>query len=196
MAIKFKMFREKLEEEVAKVLVVENDAPGTDMTTGNTQGLGGGGGAVQIPGHNRQDLGDGTIAPFMIEDESVRKAVNSFITSHLSERAYLNPREALVHLRTKLNIVGLTFNMEPGAIMTTVPEDGVAVEEGTVEEYDLLGYGGTMGMDLNGQFVKDDGLSGRTGSPMVLRVTYTEGINRLHSLDAEIVPKDEVSEEE
>ena len=104
MAIKFKMFREKLEEEVAKVLVVENDAPGTDMTTGNTQGLGGGGSAIQIPGENKADLGDGSMAPFMIEDENVRRAVNSFISTHLSERAYLNPQEALAHLRTKLNI--------------------------------------------------------------------------------------------
>jgi len=189
MAIKFKMFRHKLEEEVAKVLVVENDAPGTDLTTGNTQGLGGGGGAVQIPGENKPNLGDGGMAPFDIADENVVKAINSFIVSHLSERAYLNPKEALVHLRTKLNIVGLTFDMEPGAVNTTVPEDGVAVEEGTVEDYDLLGYGGAIGMNMDGQFVKDDGVTPRTGTPMVLRVIYKEGINRLHSLDAKIVPK-------
>ncbi len=176
--IKFKELRVKLQE-------ADTDAGGLGG------GGGGGGGAIQIPGQNQPTLDDGTHlkAIYNIGDEQTRAAINSFIASEMNEKAYLNPKQALVHLRTKLNIVGLNFDLEPSAIETTIPEDGIAVEEGTVEEYDLTGFGGMQGMNMDGQFVKDDGIASRAGTPMVLRVEYTEGQNRLHHLNAEIVAK-------
>ena len=161
-----------------------------DTDAGGHSGSGGGGGAIQVPGENKPFLDDGSMkAIYNIADGETRQAINAFIASEMNEKAYINPRQALVHLRTKLNIVGLNFNLEPSAIASTVPQDGIAVEEGTVEEYDLLGFGGMQGMNMDGQFVKDDGITARAGTPMVLRVEYKEGINRLHHLNAEIVPK-------
>jgi hypothetical protein len=176
--IKFKELRTKL--------VAEGN---TDFGGEGGKGGGGGGGTFMVPGLNKPQIDREVKAIYSIQDEETRRAINALLASEMNEKAYINPKQALVHIRTKLNIVGLNFDLSPSAIETTIPEDGVAVEEGTVEEYDLTGFGGMQGMNMDGQFVKDDGIAYRAGTPMVLRVEYKEGINRLHHLNAEIVPK-------
>ena len=177
--IKFKELRNKLVAEG------HTDFGGE----GGKGGGGGGGGTPMVPGLNKPQIDREVKAIYSIQDEETRRAINALLASEMNEKSYINPKQALVHLRTKLNIVGLNFDLSPSAIETTIPADGVAVEEGTVEEYDLTGFGGMQGMNQDGQFVKDDGIAYRAGTPMVLRVEYKEGTNRLHRLDAQIVPK-------
>tara|TARA_Y100000004_G_scaffold60803_1_gene68029 strand:+ start:1316 stop:1873 length:558 start_codon:yes stop_codon:yes gene_type:complete len=176
--IKFKELRTKLAEEA------------TDGIEGG-KGGGGGGGNMMQPGLNRPQIDREVKAIYSIENEETRRAINALLASEMNERAYVDPKSALVAIRTKLNIVGLNFDFKPSAIETTIPTEGDSdgMQEGTVEEYDLMGFGGMQGMNMDGQFVKDDGIAYRAGTPMVLRVEYTEGINRLCHLNAEIVPK-------
>jgi len=173
--IKFKELRTKMVSEA------EGNTDGEHMLKG--------GGTGDQPGLNKPQIDREVKAIYSIQDEETRRAINALLASEMNEKAYINPKQALVHIRTKLNIVGLNFDLSPSAIETTMPEDGVSVEAGTVEEYDLTGFGGMQGMNMDGQFVKDDGIAYRAGTPMVLRVEYKEGPNRLHHLNAEIVPK-------
>ena len=177
--IKFKELRTKL--------VAEGN---TDFGGEGGKGVGGGGSA-QVPGLNRPQIDREVKAIYSIENEETRRAINALLASEMNERAYVDPKQALVQIRTKLNIVGLNFDFKPTALETTIPTEGDSdgMQEGTVEEYDLMGFGGMQGMNMDGQFVKDDGIAYRAGTPMVLRVEYTEGINRLCHLNAEIVPK-------
>ena len=111
-----------------------------------------------VPGLNNPTLGDGSIAPFRVEDEQSRERVNAFLKLFGTER-YDCPKHALVLLRSKMNLLGLDFNYDGKRKL------------GEHETFHLTQYGGRTGMNDQGQFFTDDGISHRTGGkPLILHV--------------------------
>lgn len=112
-----------------------------------------------VPGLNNPTVGDGSIAPFRVEDEQSRERVNAFLKLFGTER-YDCPKNALVLLRSKMNLLGLDFGYDGKRRL------------GEHEVFRLTQYGGRTGMNDKGEFFTDDGISHRTGGrPLELHVS-------------------------
>jgi hypothetical protein len=103
-------------------------------------------------------LTSGSYAPFQVEKPEVLNQINTFLKAFSLER-YEDPKNALVLLRTKLNILGLDF-----------PYDGRRPLS-SKEVFHLTQFGGRQGMDDKGEYFTDCGITHRTdGKSLELHV--------------------------
>lgn len=135
--------------------------------------------SMTVPGLNNPTIGDGSIAPFRVEDEESRERINSFLKLFGTER-YECPKQALVLLRSKMNLLGLDFVYDGKRKLNNQ------------EVFTVTQYGGRIGMNDQGEFFSDDGISHRTGQPLELRVSIEKvevpmGVNPMNPSDTRTV---------
>lgn len=112
-----------------------------------------------VPGLNNPTVGDGSLAPFRVEDAQARERVNAFLKLFGTQR-YDSPREAVSNLRVKMNLLGLDFSYDGKRKLNDH------------EVFTLTQFGGRTGMNDKGEFFSDDGISHRTGGkPLELHIT-------------------------
>lgn len=120
-----------------------------------------------VPGLNNPTIGDGSIGHFRVEDPESRERVNAFLKLFGTQR-YDCPRQALSNLRTKMNLLGLDFSYDGKRKLNDH------------EVFTLTQFGGRIGMNDNGQFFTDDGISHRTGGkPLELHISIEDVPNSI-----------------
>ena len=105
---------------------------------------------------------DVNTSAYRVEDPEVLTMLNGFLSS-LTQRTFLNPYYPLQQAFTKLQSVGLSF-----------PLRGVNLggDTGTVF-LPVSQFGGRLGMDLDGTWIDDDGISNRVPGGLSLKVDYS-----------------------
>ena len=115
-------------------------------------------------------------ALYQIDKPGVVAQINGYLKA-MSQKEYIEPRSAIVELRTKLNIINLDFEF-----------DGKTVAEGKYE-YALTANGGRFGWDMEvGDVVSDDGISHRLGHGLKISCEAVQGENGMWTLNCEVVP--------
>jgi hypothetical protein len=114
-------------------------------------------------------------AMYQFEKPGVIEQINGYLKA-LSEKEYIEPRGAIVELRTRLNIINLDFEIQEGVVV-----------EGKYE-YKLTANGGRFGWDMEvGDVVSDDGISHRLGHGLKITCESIQGENGLWQLHCEVV---------
>ena len=101
---------------------------------------------------------DGSIGVHNIQDPKVLERVNAFVGS-IANQEYLNPKAAMEQLASKLKTLGLDMN---------IPEMS---GNGSVN-LEVTQFGGRFGKDIDGYYIKDDGISHKKEGGLKLNVKY------------------------
>jgi hypothetical protein len=126
--------------------------------------------------HTGRDARDSNVPLHDLGNPEALGAVNAFIEQYTSQE-YMNPRQAVVQLRARLNTVGLHFDFHPNG----------TVEEGK-EEYPLTLFGGRSGWDMEkGGISEDDGITPKLGYGLSMQIEYTVAESGLYRIGAKIV---------
>ena len=122
-------------------------------------------------GNNWDALDPGT-------DESFEQ-LNAYVVS-IGAREYVNPKGAIMNLKTKLSRLGYEFNMT----------DYNSMEDGTVS-FPLTKGGGTFEVNRDGnpygEFVEGDGISDKAGTNWSIMITTSPSDAGKTYVEAEIV---------
>jgi len=140
------------------------------------------GGDISLAGNARVGPMDGPISADDVEvgahnvhDPSVLDRINSFVGA-MGDKPYINPYYAINRLWTKLQTIGISFNVDDVKF-----ED----EKGKIS-LPLSQYGGRYGfVDMDGIVKQDDGISGRLPGGLNLVITYVK-IKGLVTMEAQI----------
>ena len=123
-----------------------------------------------------RDAKDSIVPLHDIGNPEAMGAINAFIEQYTSQE-YINPRQAIAQLRSRLNTVGFHFDFQPNG----------TVEEGS-EDYPISLFGGRYGWDVDkGDVAEDDGITPKLGYGISLRVNYAIAESGLYKISAKIV---------
>lgn len=112
-------------------------------------------------------LGDVDAKHMYPEKECNRDRLNFWVkTLNPSNRPVFNVQEHLINIRTKMNLIGYDIPVNRQTEMT----DNM--------EFEITQFGGRSGMNENGEYFKDDGISHKNngkGLKLVVEVSDAEG---------------------
>jgi hypothetical protein len=112
------------------------------------------------------------VASYQVDDNELMDRIDSFIKQY-TMREYLDPKQALVQLRSKMNMVGFDFDYT-----------GLSEVAGN---YPLTRWGGRTGMTPEG-IVEDDGITHVLGHGLEMQVSLNKTERGLYKIDAAIAP--------
>ena len=113
------------------------------------------------------------VASYQVDDNELMSRVDAFIKQY-TMREFLDPKQALVQLRARMNEVGFDFDYT-----------GNAQVEGN---YPLNRWGGRVGMTPEEGIVEDDGITHVLGHGLEMQVSLNRTEKGLYKIDAAIAP--------
>jgi hypothetical protein len=113
------------------------------------------------------------VASYQVDDNELMSSIDSFITQY-TMKEFLDPKQALVNLRAKMNYVGFDFDYT-----------GNAQVEGS---YPLNRWGGRTGITPEEGIVEDDGISHVLGHGLELQISLNKTERGLYKIDAAVAP--------
>jgi len=146
-------------------------------------------GAIYTYGSELDSLGSGSYDVHNINKPENLGRVNQYI-ENFTAKSYFDPRQAIIELRTKLNTLGLDFE--------------VTQESAGEGSYPITLFGGSFGKTPttpHNEFERGDGIEEKLGHGLQMDVEFSETGDGMFNIDAQIVPtgldtRESVSEDE
>lgn len=133
-------------------------------------------GAIYNYGSDLDSLGSGSYGVHNIGHPESLEKINQYV-ENFTKKLYFDPKQAVVELRTKLNTIGLDFE--------------VTQESANEGVYPLSLFGGSFGKKVDtpiDQFHTSDEISEKLGHGLNLNVEFLRVGEGMYQAEAEIVP--------
>lgn len=133
-------------------------------------------GAIYTYGSDLDSLGSGSYGVHNIGHPESLERINQYV-ENFTKKLYFDPRQAIVELRTKMNLLGLDFDVTQQSA-----NEGV---------YPLNSFGGSFGKTPDtphNEWHKSDNITEKLGHGLQLNVDFVRVGDGMYQVEAEIVP--------
>lgn len=133
-------------------------------------------GAIYTYGSDLDSLGSGSYGVHNIGHPESLEKINQYV-ENFTKKLYFDPKQAIVELRAKMNLLGLDFDVTQQSA-----NEGV---------YPLNSFGGSFGKTPDtphNEWHKSDNITEKLGHGLQLNVDFIRVGDGMYQVDAEIVP--------